>query len=169
MADRWWAAPSRALSIARPRSKLIRALPDPWPDLLDDCCDETIDNRPADFAAVLRRLNSASALTKPAKKLTNSIGMTLIRIAPGSFQMGTTKGQIDQLLRLIPASKRESFGAEQPQHPTQLTRPLFLGMYPVTQCQYQAIMGSNPSDFKESDDLRGKTFPGWTRSISATR
>ena len=33
-------------------SKLIRALPDPWPDLLDDCCDERIEDRPSDFAAV---------------------------------------------------------------------------------------------------------------------
>ncbi len=46
--------------VTRPRSKLLRALPDPWPDLLDDCCDETIDNRPADFAAVLERLKSVS-------------------------------------------------------------------------------------------------------------
>ena len=132
--------------VTRPRSKLIRALPDPWPDLLDDCCDETIRNRPADFAAVLERLKSA-------RKLTNSIGMTLVRIEPGSFQMGTTKEQIDQLLRSFPDSKRESFDAEQLQHPVKTTRPFFLGTHPVTQGQYKAIMGSNPSRFKGSDDL----------------
>jgi formylglycine-generating enzyme required for sulfatase activity len=157
-------------AVTRPRAKLIRALPDPWPDLLDDCCDETIDNRPADFAAVLKRLKSASpperaeekpqpkaqpaaspqqpALAKPAKKLTNSIGMTLVRIEPGSFQMGTTKEQIDQLLRLFPDSKREWFDDEQPQHPVKITRPFFLGTHPVTQGQYQAIMGSKWSHCK---------------------
>ncbi len=30
----------------QPRSKRIRALPDPWPDLLDDCCDKKIERRP---------------------------------------------------------------------------------------------------------------------------
>ncbi len=173
--------------VTRPRSKLIRALPDPWPDLLDDCCDETIDNRPADFAAVLERLKSASpperaeekpqpkaqpaaspqqpAPAKPAKKPTSSIGVTLVRIEPGSFQMGTTKEQIDQLLRLFPDSKREWFDAEQPQHRVKIARPFFLGTHPVTQGQYEAIMGSNPSHFKGSDDLPVETV-SWLDAVS---
>ncbi len=40
----------------QPRTRLIRALPEPWPDLLDDCCDQEIGPRPKDFAAVLERL-----------------------------------------------------------------------------------------------------------------
>ena len=87
------------------------------------------------------------------KALISSIGLKLVRIEPGSFLMGTTKEQIDQLLRLFPDSKREWFDAEQPQHPVQITRPFFLGTHPVTQGQYKAIMGSNPSHFKGSDDL----------------
>ena len=79
--------------------------------------------------------------------------MTLVRIEPGSFLMGSTKEQIDQLLRLFPDSKREWFDDEQPQHPVKITRPFFLGTHPVTQGQYQAIMGSNPSHFKGSDNL----------------
>ncbi len=151
--------------VTRPRAKLIRALPDPWPDLLDDCCDETIDNRPADFAAVLERLKSVSPPAKPAKKLTNSIGMTLVRIEPGSFLMGTTKEQIDQLLRLFPDFQREWFDNEQPQHRVQITRPFFLGTHPVTQGQYQAIMGSNPSHFKGSDDLPVESV-SWLDAVS---
>ena len=87
------------------------------------------------------------------KALISSIGLKLVRIEPGSFLMGTTKEQIDQLLRLFPDSKREWFDAEQPQHPVKITRPFFLGTHPVTQGQYKAIMGSNPSHFKGSDDL----------------
>jgi serine/threonine protein kinase len=45
----------------QPRSKRIRGLPDPWPDLLDDCCDKEIKSRPPDFAVVLERLNSRPA------------------------------------------------------------------------------------------------------------
>ena len=67
--------------------------------------------------------------------------------------MGTTKEQIDQLLRLFPVSQREWFDDEQPQHPVKITRPFFLGTHPVTQGQYEAIMGSNPSHFKGWDDL----------------
>ena len=88
----------------------------------------------------------------PDRERSNSIGMTLVRIEPGSFQMGTTKEQIDQLRRLFPNSQRDWFD-EQPQHPVKITRPFFLGTHPVTQGQYQAIMGSTPSLFKGSDDL----------------
>jgi hypothetical protein len=93
----------------------------------------------------------------PDRERSNSIGMTLVRIKPGSFQMGTTKEQIDQLLRLFSGTKREWFDDEQPQHPVQITRPFFLGIHPVTQGQYQASMGSNPSHFKGSDDLPVET------------
>jgi len=97
----------------------------------------------------------------PSKAPISSIGLKLVCIEPGSFQMGTTKEQIDQILRLFPYSTREwfddsklwRFDDEQPQHPVKITRPFFLGTHPVTQGQYQAIMGSNPSDFKGSDDL----------------
>jgi formylglycine-generating enzyme required for sulfatase activity len=64
--------------------------------------------------------------------------MKLVRIEPGSFSMGRAKAWFDD---------------EQPQHEVQITRPFFLGIHLVTQGQYQAIMGSNPSGFKGSDDL----------------
>jgi formylglycine-generating enzyme required for sulfatase activity len=93
------------------------------------------------------------APAQPAKERPNSIGMTLVRIEPGSFLMGSTKEQIDNLLRLFPDCKREWFDAEQPQHPVKITRPFLLGAYPVTQGQYQAIVGGTPSHFKGSDTL----------------
>ena len=77
----------------------------------------------------------------------------MVRIEAGSFLMGSTKDQIDQLMRLFPDSKREWFDDEQPQHPVEITRPFFLGIHEVTQGQYQAVMGENPSHFKGSDDL----------------
>ena len=89
----------------------------------------------------------------PEGKWTNSLGMTFVRIEPGSFLMGSTKAQIEELLRLFPNSRRELFDGEQPQHPIKMTWPYTLGIYQVTQGQYQAIMGGNPSHFKGSDDL----------------
>ncbi|OCQ93366.1 hypothetical protein BCD67_03620 [Oscillatoriales cyanobacterium USR001] len=37
---------------------------------------------------------------------------------------------------------------ERPQHQVTIAQPFYLGKYPVTQEQYQAIMGNNPSSFK---------------------
>ena len=101
----------------------------------------------------------------PDRERSNSIGMTLVRIEPGSFLMGSNKQQIDQLLRLFPDSKRQWFDDEQPQHPVKITRPFFLGTHPVTQGQYQAIMGSNPSLFKGSDNLPVETV-SWLDAVN---
>jgi len=94
-----------------------------------------------------------SSPSSPAKKLTNSLGMTLVRIEPGSFLMGSTKDQIDHLMQLFSDSKREWFDNEQPQHSVEITRPFYLGAHQVTQGQYQAVMGNNPSHFKGSGYL----------------
>jgi len=90
---------------------------------------------------------------QPRRDWTNSIGIKLVRIEPGSFLMGSTKDQIDKFRRLHPSNAREEFDDEQPQHPVKITRPFFLGIHEVTQGQYQAVMGENPSHFKGSDDL----------------
>ncbi|MBV8129251.1 MAG: formylglycine-generating enzyme family protein [Planctomycetaceae bacterium] len=100
-----------------------------------------------------------------SKALISSIGLKLVRIEPGSFQMGTTKEQIDQLLQPFPDSKRERFDDEQPQHRVKITRPFFLGTHPVTQGQFEAIMGSNPSHFKGSDDLPVENV-SWLDAVS---
>jgi hypothetical protein len=79
--------------------------------------------------------------------------MKFVRIEPGSFLMGLTDDQMDQLMRLFPNSQRESFDHEQPEHRVEITRPFYLGIHEVTQGQYQAVMARNPSHFKGSDDL----------------
>jgi len=91
--------------------------------------------------------------TAQPRRLTNSLGMTLVRIEPGSFLMGSSKEQIDHLMRVFPDSKREWFDDERPPHMVKITRPFYLGTHQVTQGQYQAVMGDNPSHFKGSGDL----------------
>ena len=97
--------------------------------------------------------SSKSSVVQPGREWTNSIGMKLVRIEAGEFLMGTTREQVDQLMRLFPASKREWSDEEQPQHPVKISRPFFLGIHEVTQGQYRAVIGNNPSRFKGSDDL----------------
>ncbi len=72
----------------------------------------------------------------PPKEFTNSIGMKLVRIQPGSFTMGSNETD-----------------NEKPPHPVRITRAFYLGEHEVTQGQYQAVMGQNPSYFQGSDDL----------------
>jgi formylglycine-generating enzyme required for sulfatase activity len=67
--------------------------------------------------------------------------------------MGSSKDQIDHLMRLFSNDKLKWFGDEQPQHMVKVTHPFYLGTHQVTQGQYQAVMGDNPSTFKGSDDL----------------
>src|SRR6516225_8788825 len=72
-----------------------------------------------------------------AKDITNSIGMKLVRIPAGKFLMGS------------PATEAEREAGET-QHEVAITRPFYLGAYPVTQGQFQRIMGKNPSFFQPS-------------------
>ena len=48
--------------------------------------------------------------------------------------------------------KMELFNAlpanEKPAHLVTLTQPFYMGKYTVTQAQYEAVMGNNPSHFK---------------------
>jgi formylglycine-generating enzyme required for sulfatase activity len=69
-----------------------------------------------------------------AKTLRNSIGMELVLIQAGTFQMGSTDSGADD--------------DEKPVHTVRISRPFYLGQYEVTQAQWEAVMGNNPSKFK---------------------
>jgi formylglycine-generating enzyme required for sulfatase activity len=73
----------------------------------------------------------------PAPAWINSIRMTFVPIEPGKFTMGST-GLVEE---------------EKPPHLVEITRPFSLGQHEVTQGQYRAVMGVNPSYFEGSDDL----------------
>jgi len=83
------------------------------------------------------------------------IGMKLIRIEPGAFLMGTTIDQLDQFMRLFPASKREWIDDEQPQHPVRITRPFFLGIHEVTVGQFRRFVEKNGYRTEAEKDGKG--------------
>jgi formylglycine-generating enzyme required for sulfatase activity len=76
-----------------------------------------------------------------SKTITNTIGMKLVLIPAGEFLMGS------------PDSDKDALDREKPQHRVQIARPFYLGATEVTQGQYRAVTGENPSSFKGSDDL----------------
>jgi formylglycine-generating enzyme required for sulfatase activity len=71
---------------------------------------------------------------------TNSIGMKLVLIPPGEFMMGS------------PAEEKDRGPDEGPQHRVTISRPFHMGAYPVTQAQYELVMGRNPSSFSAKGD-----------------
>ena len=71
---------------------------------------------------------------------TNSIGMTLALIPPGEFQMGS------------PKSERERSGNEQ-QHRVRITTPFYLGVYEVTQSEFETRDGTQPERVFNSGGL----------------
>jgi formylglycine-generating enzyme required for sulfatase activity len=73
--------------------------------------------------------------------------MEFVLIAPGTYKRGTSEKDLERLLTLVKDSKRESFADEMPQREVTITRPFYLGKYAVTQAQYQAVTGKNPSWF----------------------
>jgi formylglycine-generating enzyme required for sulfatase activity len=76
--------------------------------------------------------------------LGNGVKLEMAAIPGGTFMMGSPENEI---------GRRNN---ESPQH--QVTVPsFFMGKYPLTQKQYQAIMGNNPSYFKGY--FKGKNRP----------
>jgi formylglycine-generating enzyme required for sulfatase activity len=64
--------------------------------------------------------------------LTSRWGYKMVRIPAGTYTMGSNSGGSD----------------EKPVHQVRLTRAFAMGATEVTQAQYQALMGNNPSHFK---------------------
>jgi formylglycine-generating enzyme required for sulfatase activity len=91
----------------------------------------TPTNPPKPPANINVNINPQSSFTED---LGNGVKLEMIAIPGGTFWMGS------------PANEAERGDNESPQH--QVTVPsFFMGKYPLTQAQYQAIMGHNPSYF----------------------
>jgi formylglycine-generating enzyme required for sulfatase activity len=82
-----------------------------------------------------------AAMPGPEKAETYDLGggvkLEMILIRPGSFMMGSDNGDT----------------YEKPAHKVKITKPFYMGKFEVTQAQYQAVMGSNPSNFKGEGNL----------------
>ena len=88
-------------------------------------------------------------------EIRNSIGMKFVLIPPGEFDMGSTpedQAKVIEGLKAIksfsPTEEKEwldRISAEGPRHRVKITRPFYLGIYPVTQAEYERVMDINPS------------------------
>jgi formylglycine-generating enzyme required for sulfatase activity len=72
--------------------------------------------------------------TTAPRTITNSLGMKLVLIRAGTFQMGSPPNEIGHQQDL--------------QHQVTISQPFYLQTTEVTQGQWQQVMGKNPSHFK---------------------
>jgi len=70
------------------------------------------------------------------KTITNSIGMKLVLIPKGTFQMGSP-------------IEEEGADDDEAQHQVTISKDYYLGVTEVTQGQYEKVMGTNPSYFQK--------------------
>jgi formylglycine-generating enzyme required for sulfatase activity len=77
--------------------------------------------------------------------ITTKVGQIQLKwIAAGQFLMGS------------PNDEKFADSDEKPQHRVRISRPFYLGVYEVTQAQYEAVMGNNPSYFSSAGGGKDK-------------
>jgi len=79
-------------------------------------------------------------------EMTNSIGMKLTLIPPGEFMMGSPESE-------------EGRSDNEYQHRVRITNAFYIGVYEVTQAEYEKVMGSNPSKFSAVAGHDTNRFP----------
>ncbi len=88
-------------------------------------------------------ISGGTALAQSEKEITNGIGMKLVLIPKGTFMMGS------------PGTEERRFGDET-QHEVTISKDYYLGVYEVTQAQYEQVLGKNPSHF-QGDEFKGSS------------
>jgi formylglycine-generating enzyme required for sulfatase activity len=98
-----------------------------------------------------------------ANRFTNSLGMAFVWIEPGTFMMGSpgckpeekeleiVAFDIDWIVKELTRSHDDDEACREDEvwHEVALTQGYYLQTTPVTQGQWETVMGSNPSRFKD--------------------
>jgi formylglycine-generating enzyme required for sulfatase activity len=106
-----------------------------WATLVEAQPDPAVVTNPA-----LRATIAATGLAWRVRDTATQVEMLLV--PPGTFEMGCIMG----------SDQHGCYSWEQPVHQVTLTNAFYLGRYEVTQSQWVATVGSNPSFFQGSSD-----------------
>ena len=101
----------------------------------------TVSVSPVQVPAVPSNTISDDAITIPVK---DGICIEMVKVEGGTFMMGAT------------SEMKNPNSNEKPVHQVTLTNDYYMGKYEVTQALWQAVMGSNPSEYK-GDNLPVET------------
>jgi formylglycine-generating enzyme required for sulfatase activity/CxxC motif-containing protein (DUF1111 family)/subtilisin-like proprotein convertase family protein len=91
--------------------------------------------------------NAITATGYPWRVRDNGTGIEMLLVPPGIFDMGCIQG----------SNSYGCYGQEQPVHTVTLTNAFYIGRYEVTQAQWLAKMGSNPSYFQPPNTATADT------------
>ena len=96
--------------------------------------------------------------------LGNGVSLRMVAIRGRTFLMGQTEAEKIQLLKEYGEQNYQTYLDEElPRH--EVTIPdFFMGIFTVTQAQYQALMGENPSTFRGED--RPVETVSWDESVA---
>ncbi len=96
-------------------------------------------------------------------QFTNLLSMTMQRIEPGEFLMGSTKEQMGMLMKQFPGFCSDLFDNEQPQHPVKITRPFYLAAHLVTVGQFRRFVESSgyPTEAEKAGGQSNWKNPGF--------
>lgn len=105
-----------------------------------ETAQQTVDVREGETTAIELTLKAAAVATTPATPASDNLSFTvtgngktvtfkMIRVEPGTFQMGSNDGDSD----------------EKPVHSVTLTKAYYMGQTEVTQALWQAVMGQTPT------------------------
>jgi formylglycine-generating enzyme required for sulfatase activity len=98
-----------------------------------------------------KEINRSSKQAKSFKEdLVNGVTLEMVAIPGGTFPMGS------------PTTEKGRINDESPQHSVTV-KPFYMGKFPVTQAQWQAIIETNPSNFK-GDNLPVESV-SWNEAI----
>jgi formylglycine-generating enzyme required for sulfatase activity len=89
-----------------------------------------------DEEIVLKNRSKANRDRSITLDLGKNVTMNLVLIPAGKFVMGS------------PSNENKRDNDEGPQREVSISRPFYMGVYEVTQDQYEAVMGNNPSKYE---------------------
>jgi formylglycine-generating enzyme required for sulfatase activity len=116
------------------------------------------------FGFVTVTLDSSGMLksrdAKNAYAYTEGVGggvtLEMVAIPPGEFMMGSSDADVQRAYqeakRYDDKAEPSAFMREKPQHRVRIANWYFMGKFEVTQAQWRAVMGNNPSYFKDCDN-----------------
>ena len=156
-------------------------------EMVDQCKEEELKYRYADFEPVLKMLkglgsnkpiqvqqvevkvdspripkaeiqSQGEAVQKAGEVVTNEFGMKFAWIPAGTFMMGSPESE-------------EGRSPNETSHKVTITKGFYLGIYTVTQEQWEAVMGGNPSTTKGAKfpvtDVSWKDCWGFIKKLNA--
>ena len=99
-----------------------------------------------------KKTSKKSTFTNAANEtftLPNGVKLEMVKVEPGRFTMSKRDGENE---------------SDEVAHSKTLTKTFYIGKYEVTQAQYEAVMGNNPSNFKGSN--RPVESVSWREAMS---